>query len=206
MLENHYINIGMPKCGTTWLFDSLIQSTQIDYTGNKEPPLSYFDTESSYKSYFNKYNYSLNFNPSLWALDRSQIRFIKKYATHCSIILRNPYELVVSLYNFLKSSDEFDLYIIAIQHHLKYSDIVSRWQNHENFKIFFYSNLKLNQQEYLNSVTEYLGLLPISALAPIGVTVYNTPVVFSKWAIQLINDEIFKLEDLIQEDLSSWRR
>ena len=157
MKLKHYANIGTAKSGSTWLFENLLKSNAIDYNKEKEIKYNIFLNEKNYTEYFKKFNFSLNFQVASWGIDLRQISFIKRHSTHCSIILRNPYQFVDSFYNFIKVTEtDGDSFVESIADHIRYADMLKRWHDHDNFKIFYYDHMCSNSQNYLNSVTDFI--------------------------------------------------
>ncbi len=204
MKKSHYINIGTARSGTTWLFENLIRSKQIDYNKDKEPGLKILDCQQDYIEYYKNFNFSLNFNPAFWAIDSNQISFIKKHSTHCSTILRNPYEVINSLYCVLNPNLLYSEYAFAVSNTIGYADIIKRWCNHDNFKIFYYDELVNDTQNYLNTVTNFLNIENLKPLSKINATNNKKLFEFGEEQKQMVNYEIKKLEDFLQKDFSSW--
>jgi hypothetical protein len=200
----HYVNLGTAKTGTTWLYNNLIKSDQIDYQGEKEPAVSLLSNVDTYKLYFSAYSFSLNFNPNLWSLDYDQIEFIKKYASYITIILRNPYSYANSMYNFHASTNEDAEYFQSITQSLDYVGILKRWQS-EKLKVLFYDDLEYNPQEFVNGITKYVGLNEVLVdTAPSNVTAYKRNINLDSKSKHQLEYNIKNLEDFINKDLGHW--
>lgn len=207
MKLKHYANIGTAKSGSTWLFENLLKSNAIDYNKEKEIKYNIFLNEKNYTEYFKKFNFSLNFQVASWGIDLRQISFIKRHSTHCSIILRNPYQFLDSFYNFIKVTEtDGDSFVESIADHIRYADMLKRWHDHDNFKIFYYDHMCSNSQNYLNSVTDYLNIDRLIALGAINKTSYIKNINLNHFSINQIEQEITKLEDFLQKDFSHWRK
>jgi hypothetical protein len=121
MKKIHYQNVGYPRTGTTWLWDSLITHPEIFKSDNllkriktrsKINQFSFKENHwqeqnhnlllvdfSDYIKIYEEYDISLNFRPYTFRLTTDHIKKISNYTTHVSMTLRNPYELFDSNYN-----------------------------------------------------------------------------------------------------------
>ena len=107
MKRIHYLNIGMAKAGTTAIYNGLISHPEVDFQKEKENfQYSNFGyTLEEYCKYYQDSEVSLNMNTNQWAMESKQISEIDKVATHYSIIFRNPYEFITSLFSFLPTTE-----------------------------------------------------------------------------------------------------
>lgn len=200
----HYVNIGLPKTGTTWLYKNLKRSTEIDYNKAKEPPVSLLADQNQYCSYFSGYTNSVNFQTNLWKIDYDQMTFLKTYASHISIILRNPYTYANSMYNFHNSKNEHSEYINSIKQYLDYTEILKRWQT-EKLKVFFYDDICNNPQDFMDKITSYIGIDPIKVHKEhVNVTRYYDSLIFDNNTKDVLNYYIIKLENFLDLDLKNW--
>ena len=106
MKNKHIVNVGLPRCATTWVWHNILHHLDSDLDiYNKENPLLLNGNYSQYKDFYNQYTVSANFNPNLWHIDTDLIRYIDQYATHISIIFRNPYEFIERYCDWIKVPD-----------------------------------------------------------------------------------------------------
>jgi hypothetical protein len=209
------MHFGFPKTGTTWLWENLIKHPAIDYQGLKEDPYLFscdFST-SGYIEHYKKYNFILDFNPRNWQLDSSQLRELDSIITHYSISLRNPYDLLNSLYNFLpRSDDKFDdcwVSDLLDLHFVNFSFILERlYKNIDKpIHIMFYDDFEKDNQAWLDSCLKHLGLSPIPIIDDkINVTNYIKERKFTDVEISRINTGINQTAELINRDLTHWLR
>jgi len=193
--------VGAPKCGTTSLFNYLIQSKEIGSSSIKEPyyfaddfpkirKLSGFEcSKNEYEKHFNFQN-TYNIDASVWYLySKTAIQNIHNYNPNAKIIvmLRNPVEMVYSLYSqhrhrfektksfekawrnskkkrhaplFMGEIDEelFDYQSIGL-----YSEQLQRLFSifdRENIKVILFDDFSNNTLQEYNKVMKFLSLKP----------------------------------------------
>ena len=207
MKKIHYINYGTAKTATSWIWHSLIASTEIDYKLIKEPKLSLCDDFSEYKKFFSSYNISLNFQPNLWKLDLWQLMQLSNLATHTSIIFRNPYSYANSLYNFWKS---FGLiansknFVNDFKIYFDYLNILQRLP--KNILVLYFDDIQVDQQKTLDTITSFIDIHHVKAIGhSLNKTFYNENLNFSSDDITLINTYIDKFQDYTKKDVSHWK-
>ena len=178
----HILNIGYPKCGTTWLWDTLVSNKSIANHSEKE---NYALIEgTSVVNYCKQYTADVtgNFCPSNIALDRYVIEQLAHLPQmKASIILREPTQLLWSLYTFLKINDiefvEWCYRMCDTKWFIDPARIVGRWQHSfgDRFKIFWYDDLTQNNQQFYINYCRTMGLDPGPAqmLDKINVTYYK---------------------------------
>jgi hypothetical protein len=128
MKKIHYKNIGLPKTGTTWLWEQLITNPDIDmfhsmqkfnsikklhnlnnkFEFNGVPKEARFNSKEEYLDFYSKYDISVNFDTWFYkfisADSSTWENQIIKESSHISVSLRNPYEILNSWYNFFEAS------------------------------------------------------------------------------------------------------
>ena len=203
-MKIHYVNLGMARNATTWLFHTLMQSEDIDYTGKKEPDISLFNSIDAYEDYYKHYQVGLNFKPNAWMLDSQQLSYLNQKATHQSIIFRNPYDFANSLYNFWNSQQvNNDDFITAFSYYFNYTKILNRLS--PNILILLYDNIVNQPQQVVNQLTDYLEISPVTAISnKINKTRYSKELIFNNKNIKILNDEIERFQDYINVNLSHW--
>lgn len=218
MKQHHILNIGYPKCGTTWCYDALEAQPWFNKTREKEnndllKGISVADYSTSYL----QDEITANFSPANMALDQYIIQQLSEIPTvSTSIILRNPYDVYFSLYNFLKDYtldfNTFTKTIINQDWFHRTGHVIERWQKNfkkERFQIFFYQDLKQDNNQFLFDYCFRMKLPSPVVLDVIdtNVTTYvhnNTEL--DPDLIAVINTEIDKLQLLIKCDLSEWKK
>jgi len=204
-LKKHYINYGTAKTATTWLHHQLLSSGYIDYNREKEPKLKLLTNQNNYEEYFKDFKFSTNFNPNIWMLDSSQLKFLDPIATHKTIIFRNPYTYANSLYNFWNSSQvESSTFIKSFQIHFDYAKILNRLPS--DIIVLYYDDIVSSPQDVLDTITNYIGIPKIKASTiKKNITSYTKNLSFDTESKKLINDLIEQFEDKQQINLNHWK-
>jgi len=203
MKSKHYINFGSMKCATSWIWSNIHRD--FNYYGSKEPPLYIVDSTKSYVEYFEKYQSSLNFNPNLWMLDSNQLGMLSAYASHSSIIFRNPYEYANSLYNFWNCTLDSGVFLSTFKLYFDYQKIIHRlpWIG----KIFYYDDIQNNPHGIIDELTDYLEIPRITVSnSRVNQTVYRNHLKFNELHCIMLNDFVSRFEDTVQKDLSHWKK
>lgn len=220
MKKIHYINIGMAKTGSTAVFESLIEHPHIDYNKHKEfnyLPITGYPL-SDYIDYYSNFDVSINFCVATWAIDSKQIHDLKNIGTHFSIIFRNPYDFILSLYNYLPPYKTTDIQTIDTfiedtlfeQNALDYSKILKRWEpisSSKPFKILYYEDLLADPSKFLNSIGNFLNLPEFEYPNSFSnVTNYHTEQYdFLPHHVNKINGMIEEFEDYTKQ-LTTWKK
>jgi hypothetical protein len=185
MQHKHILNIGYPKCATSWLWDQL--TAQSWFSSNREKEnydLIRGVPVKDYSEEYSKFKITGNFCPLYHALDRyliDQLSDNKNIVT--SMILRNPFDVYWSLYNFLNKDPNitYSLYVrrlIDQQWFNQFYKIIDRWQtcfSPDRFFIFSYDDIVTNQEEFLINYCNTLELPTIDTYSEIksNVTQYR---------------------------------
>lgn len=225
MRKQHILYTGYPKCGTTWCWKMIKQqswfttSNRIGYWEDKEDnSLITGNTITEYVKSYSHGDITGNFSPANFALDRMMIAQLSQVDNlQAGIIFRNPFELYWSLYNFYsnKNGRSFndETRVLIEQGWFNRMDlIVTRWTNIfslEKFKIFFYDDLQEDSTLFFVNFCRAFNL-PSPEFKETSIenkTIYSDEQpVFDIDLINLINDDISRLEDVVQRDLSGWKR
>jgi hypothetical protein len=219
MQSKHILNIGYPKCATTWLWDQLAAQSWFSSIREKEN----YDLIRgiSVKQYTQEYSISKitgNFCPANYVLDRyiiNQLSTNENIIT--TIIFRNPFDLYWSLYNFLENNLQitYSNYVrILLEQRWfgEFSKIIDRWQQYfssDRFFIFSYDDLINDQQKFVIDYSNKLNIPNIQIIKKnkLNVTAY-------RYSNNLLdNDLIVKrnnaIDDLNQKvpfSISHWKR
>ena len=216
MNTTHILNIGYPKCGTTWCWNVLTQQTWFTATREKENvDLMTGTTVEDYIKSYRDSEITANFAPSNFALDRYVIKQLSKISTtQVSIILRNPFDLYWSLYNFLPNDKIYSDYVynLITQNWFHSSlHIITRWQQFfgkDRFHIFFYDDIQKNNFNFFNNYCKQMQLPDpvILDASLVNVTQYTHE--FTKLhpeLVTLINQEIDNLQTCVDYDVLKWK-
>ena len=213
MIEKHIVNIGYPRCGTSWLW----RCAKFEPVHDKENKILMTDLNfDRYQAHYNQYQVSANFQTNLWHVDREIISFVHQHASHISIILRNPYNFSERYFDWIhRPQNQSDLvnYIVSAGF-LNYYDVVTRWMpGARKFKIFFFEDLESSPQQFFEDYMSFCEL-PIANSQHIN---YNTKInanpklkkttiEFTENQILFINQEIDKFQQLVDRNLSHWKK
>lgn len=218
----HYKNIGLPKTGTTWLSLQLSRNpfidAQVDIHHKEYRP----DTFTEYSNFYEKYDVSFNFDINAYMFQDDTNHYLRPenitdYTTHITMSLRNPYELLDSLYNFSlnrggsqdnKSSyTKIDGDILA--KYFNYKKIFHYWSVCKlPIKYMFYDDLCNDPKQYVYDVCDYIGVGRFYSNINFKLeTDYKDPLVFDdSKVIDYINDSISVIEEKTNRDLSTWKK
>jgi hypothetical protein len=219
MKITHILNIGYPKCGTTWLWELLDQQSWFTSAVEKEnTKLMTGVVASDYVKPYTDYDITANFAPGNFALDRYIIKQLSELPTvQISIILRNPYDLYWSLYNFLPNSTEmtYDNFVNNLSNQSWFTrpaHVIKRWQQFfgkDQFCIFFYDDLKKSPLDFFGNYCKHMRLPdPVAMdLVPKNITQYtHTDMELNSDLTTKINQEIDNLQACVEYDVSRWKR
>lgn len=206
MNQSHIINIGYPKCGTTWLWEMLEKNSSIAYHPVKENHC--LITGTSVVEYCNQYSHDVtaNFSTALISVDQYVIEQLASIPQmKASMILRNHTDLFWSLYTFTQVEKfrgiDFQTWCYQTYDTKMFSTslVISRWKKHfgDRFKIFWYDDLKKNNLEFYLDYCNKMQLNPGNSLLskPVNVTTYTRPMpCLDKDLVDLLKLEDKKLE------------
>lgn len=203
MKKIHYQNVGFPRTGTTWLWDSLAQhpevfSTEkfIDRLRTRNKTMNFLFKENlwqelnpsllleNYDKYvetYSEYSISMNFRPMTFTLTDKHIDRISEYTTHVSITLRNPYDMLDSFYNMqVNLSDQTDL---DYGDDKGYSLVANRWVEYKKDRPW------VNGKNQSDTLDYYIYL-------------FDIPDTIRKWSHFKNNFKVFIYDDLVANRLS----
>lgn len=220
MKLTHIINVGYPKAGTTWLWKMLTDQSWFSAPREKENRdlILGVNTVDRYIDDYIKYDITANFDPGLFGIDRFIINQLGQIKTaNISIILRNPFELYWSEYNFLNMSSRYSYNdytrILYQQTWFNRVDLIlTRWQDifsSNRFNIFFYDDLKLNPENFFLDYCKQMNLPApqIVNAKRVNVTAYTSNIrSLDDDIVSLINLDIDRLQEKIKRDLTHWKQ
>jgi hypothetical protein len=214
----HVLNIGYPKCGTTWCWELLTQQTWFTVIREKENHdlIKGITVEEYVKSY--KGEITANFDPANFALDRYVIKQLSEFPNmQVSMILRNPFDLYWSLDNCLAHIDH-DNWNSTVNNLIDQSwfhrpaHIINRWQHFfgkDRFHTFFYDDIQKNNFDFFENYCKQMQLPDpvILDASPVNVTQYTHKLtnLHSK-LVTLINQEIDNLQKYVDYDVLKWKQ
>lgn len=221
MKQAHILNIGYPKCGTTWLWHELKNQPWFVSTKEKENNDLIYGVKSlsQYMLDYNQHDITANFSPVQYAMDRYMIRQLYNIeSVAVSIILRNPYDLYWSLYNFQPPPEHWTFNYatknLVEQGWVNRVDLIlKRWTqifSVRNFEIFFYEDLCADSELFFNNYCRRMKLpIPVThSSAKINVTSYQQDIVpqLDTDLVDIINNNIDNLQCLLDRNISHWKR
>jgi hypothetical protein len=218
MKNKHILNIGYPKCGTTWLWDQLVLQPWFTSVTNKEnDDLCKGIPVAEYSKIYLDSSITANFCPVNFALDRYLINQLS-LNTHVvvTIIFRNPFDFYWSWYNFLgqqsvKYSD-FVRGMIEQKWANQFFKIIDRWQRYfspDRFFAFSYDELTNDPSQFLKNYCKTLNLPdPITInTGKINVTKYTySNRSLDSDLIDIINNDIDLLQQKVSFPVLHWKQ
>lgn len=217
MKSRHILNIGYPKCGTSWCWNALDNQPWFSNPREKENlDLIKGIAVSDYLQDYQEYDVSANFTPANFALDRFIIQQLSEHPTvGISIILRNPFEIYWSLYNYLShSSNSYNAYVSNVLAQGWFNQtglIITRWRCffESRFQIFYYEDIKQDSDKFFDDYCQRMQLPdPVSYINNlINVTKYGHRPKEELHAkiIEIINQDIDNLQKIVDQDLTRWK-
>jgi len=217
MRLNHILNLGYPKCGTSWCWHVLKQQAWFSAPQEKEnlELIKGVGVHTYFESY-KDYDITANFTPNNFALDRFIVKQLSEHGTvTASIILRDPFEIYWSLYNFLpqqfKSYNEYVDNLLAQGWFNQTSLLIERWQQYfgARFQIFFYEDIKQDPSKFLVNYCHKMNLPKpiIIDTSFINVTRYGNrpPEVLNAKLVGIINRDIENLQMIVDQNITRWK-
>ena len=217
MKQKHILNIGLAKCGTSWLWEQLKHHPDVNLADLQKEPTYFFETNNidEYIKSFENFDISANFYVTQWAIDQCLIQDLDKIATHVSIIFSDPYLFIERFYNWLpKNMEKSEFIDMCINtKHICYKEITDRWRKNlstDKFKILIYDDLNNKPIEFLSEYFSFCGLRNVTIPGFDKVVNKNSRpkvlLTFSDNQIKTINSEITKFEQLVGRDFGHWYR
>jgi len=214
MHKVHYQNVGLPKCGTSWLWFALNRSKDlIGHPTLKENSAQLREGQKEeYLNFYKNLDVSINFDPMTHTLTNDRITEISEYTTHVSFILRNPYEILNSWFNGNRNKDM--IASVRTQWEKQYNQIdelsIMRWSNFKNkFAVWYYDDLVAHPYQFYENACNWIGITPgPKSVIKIksNVTKFSEQLIHDRMTIRVINTRIDKLSNFLNKDLSHWKK
>jgi hypothetical protein len=175
----HFIGVGVPRGGTTWINECLREHPELFIPVNKE--LNYFNEQEEFndkskyeiegiKGYYKRFGNthglkSGEYSPAYFASEKA-MRDIKKNFPNVKIIisLRNPAERFISNYTFGKNYFKWDLNQKTVNIYKEqgyYYKILQKWFKYFNknqIKILIYEDIKKNPEKVVKELYSFLEI------------------------------------------------
>jgi len=224
MKKVHYRNIGLPKTGTTWMFNQLMRHPFIDGKVPRHIKEYRAKTLDEYKKVYDRFDISINLDTHIFddIFDKDYFarpERIHEHTTHITMSLRNPYEVLNSMYNmeknrninFKNTQDTYtNLKNVVFQTYTNFEKIFEYWKSCKlTIKYIFYDDLLKDPEKYMHDICDFIGVNRFhhSKTNKVFKTEKNDPLVFdNQETIDYINKNICVIEDRIGRDLSHWKR
>ena len=229
MKKTHYRNIGFPKTGTDFMFTQLMRNPWLDGKVNEWMKEYKGNSLEEYRQTYKNFDLSVNLNPHIFMVSDGDDHFtspknIDQHTTHITLCLRNPYEVLNSMYNMLiRVPRHQTLYGKEIKreewldvdgHQVKtYADMRKLFSDWEVCKVpvkyIFYDDLLNDSKQFIYDLCDYIGVPRFfdKSITRTNRTVMKDPLTFDKKeTIDYINDNISVIEQNTGRDLSHWKR
>tara|TARA_R100000008_G_C3579411_1_gene167431 strand:+ start:1329 stop:1913 length:585 start_codon:yes stop_codon:yes gene_type:complete len=149
------IYLGMPKCASTWIWNSIKHN--FDYDGTKEP--------HTLVEWGTKHNDIIDFSTNNWSMDSTTVQLVDKDISKYILIIRDPIELAISYYVQTGVNGEtFDEFVDALikTKLLCFGDIIERWYKLvDKNKILVYNyntDIQNNQETFMQNFCRKLNI------------------------------------------------
>jgi len=225
MRKIHYRNIGFPKTGTNWIWVQLMQHPLVDckldhrYKEHKAKDIN------SYKRLYQNFDVSVNLDTHVFydMYDKdyyARPENIHEHTTHITMILRNPYEVLNSMYNMERNRRDINFLGSKKDYTNLDSNIVKRYSDFKHVfdywsvcklttKYMFYDDLTNDPKRFMYDICEHIGIKPFcnTSRGKAFPTDNKDPLVFDNIdTIDYINRGISVIEDKLGRDLSHWKQ
>jgi hypothetical protein len=224
MKKTHYQNIGFPKCGTSWLFGRLgnmFGITKLEKENKwQEAATTDEQFETEYLARYNKFEVTFNLNTQTYSLPVERIKKIHEYTTHLTMIIRNPWQLMESWYNYaiIPFGNEPE-YIESLDSNpmFNFCSVYEKWSSASAIpvKIMFYDDLKETPIGFVKEICEYIGIHYVQSKSIESIARWYEQVNETKYVkklprpneklITVINNRITETERITKRNLNHWK-
>ena len=214
MIDKHIVNIGYPRCGTSWLW----KCSGFEPRDDKEENLLLEDLNfEQYVKYYSQHRISANFHTNLWHMDTELIKFVQHHASHITLIVRNPFDFVERFFDWIytdQTSAETLTDFIVYRGYVQYHDIVMRWgSSAKKFQIFYFDDLEKDPYGFF---TEYMKFCQIPVVKNPNINYTQkvnanpkkekTKINFTVDQTKFINHQIDLFQSVVDRDLTHWKK
>jgi hypothetical protein len=178
-IPHHFLIIGAMKCGTSSVFSYLKEHPEICASTNKEPEFfserqlhrvdlkSYDELWPHYDATQHKYAMEASTGYTKFPIEQNVPQRIHDYGLQPKFlyIVRNPFERIISHYNFMRSRNPVPL-DLKNPMYIKVSDYfmqLERFQQFfpdEDFLVLDFDDLKTDPRSLLDRIHQFLGISP----------------------------------------------
>jgi len=219
----HYQNIGFPKCGTSWLYGRFGNMHDVTKLGKEnfwqERSTNEHEFKINYIDHYSSHDITFNFNTQTYTLPIEKIKKVHEYTTHLTMIIRNPWELMESWYNYAIVSSQEKEYIGTLDTNLMFDfpKVFQNWSFSQiPVKVMLYDDLCDTPIEFVKEIckytsTRYKGSVTTESILrwyeSINKTVYTKSLPLpNKELINLINNRITETELITGRNLNHWKK
>ena len=219
----HYQNIGFPKCGTSWLYGRFGNMHDVTKLGKEnfwqERSTNEHEFKINYIDHYSSHDITFNFNTQTYTLPIEKKKKVHEYTTHLTMIIRNPWELMESWYNYAIVSSQEKEYIGTLDTNLMFDfpKVFQNWSFSQiPVKVMLYDDLCDTPIEFVKEIckytsTRYKGSVTTESILrwyeSINKTVYTKSLPLpNKELINLINNRITETELITGRNLNHWKK
>ncbi len=207
--------VGMPKCGSSWIFDNLKNHPEINCPNIQKEPHLY---DMNCLPHIDK-NPKLDFTTMNWAMNIETGAAIEHRFSHYIFMVRYPVHQLISWYNFTNDTKTLTESIewSFINKMGCIGDIIERWYDTNDstrFHIYLYEDFKKDNVLFYNKLLKDLNLSPqeVEYNITTNVTKYHTTdytisqETFDKFLFQILKFEhttgiVTEYIDLLQQEI-----
>jgi len=151
--------LGLPKTGSTWIYQNLKCNKSLNISNVKEPHVfnnQYYFTEQDVKP-------TVDFTTQNWSMDSGLAIQLDKYVDKYLYIVRNPLDLVKSWHNWTIVNQNFEetQNLVSRSGLCSIGSILERWYylvGKDKIVVDLYENLKQNQEEFFKKTCKELSI------------------------------------------------
>lgn len=152
--------LGWPRSASTWLYQHLLKINAQPINNQKESHLWYTDPKLALEKYKEtNSNIVVDFSTNNWSMNLSSANIVANLFDYFILVHRDPRE-VVSSYFFNQTTWENWQNTCLHNNLCKTNDIYLRWKSiaGSKLKVYEYTDIKRNPQDFLNSFCDDLYL------------------------------------------------
>lgn len=151
--------LGLPKTGSTWIYDNLKCNVPIDHNRPKEPHVFdnqyYFDKEDT--------THTFDFTTQNWSMDSGLAKQLDQYVEKYFYLARNPIHLISSWHNWTNQHQCFKQTQLTAQFSrlCDIGSILERWYHlvgEDKIVVDIYENLKKDQAQFFKQICKKLSI------------------------------------------------